>query len=105
MSSDHIDEKKAPSISSSSGADVDDLPMSELSEKRLVRKLDYHVLPLITVLHLVSFLYVYADSKRRIKIVNNSRSAPVIDPISGMRELISATLSKVSTFLILVLEH
>lgn len=63
MSSDHMDEKKAPSISSSSGADVNDLLMSELSEKRLVRKLDYNILPLITVLHLLSFLCVQAHSK------------------------------------------
>lgn len=53
-----IDEKKAASITSSSGG-VDtssELPLGELSERRLLRKLDWHILPLISIIHLLSFL-------------------------------------------------
>lgn len=49
------DKKVAPSISSSSSPELTEL-VGEYSEKRLVRKLDWHILPLISVLHLLSFL-------------------------------------------------
>jgi hypothetical protein len=52
------DEKKAPSDASSSGSadTASELPLGELSERRLLRKLDWHILPLISIIHLLSFL-------------------------------------------------
>ncbi|KAF8321352.1 MFS general substrate transporter [Clavulina sp. PMI_390] len=55
------DEKKAPSLASSqSHAHIEPLEVDEslgqIAEKRLVRKLDFHILPLISILHLLSFL-------------------------------------------------
>jgi hypothetical protein len=39
---------------------VDDFPVTDttLSDKRLLRKLDWHILPLISLMHLSSFLFV-----------------------------------------------
>jgi hypothetical protein len=50
-------EKKVSPAASSSGVDaVAGLPLDDLSEHRLLRKLDWHILPLISVIHLLSFL-------------------------------------------------
>lgn len=54
----HSGEKHHSDSASSSDIPIDELPSAEntQSEKRLLRKLDWHILPLISIMHLLSFL-------------------------------------------------
>jgi hypothetical protein len=55
ISGEYAEEGKSPSLGSNA---VTELPLSEVSERRLLRKLDFHLLPLISFIHLLSFLSV-----------------------------------------------
>jgi hypothetical protein len=50
------DEVERPGASSSSDSNLEDLTYGAINEKRLLRKLDMRLLPMVSVLYLLSFL-------------------------------------------------
>jgi hypothetical protein len=50
------DEVEIPGASSSSDSNLEDLTYGAINEKRLLRKLDMRLLPMVSILYLLSFL-------------------------------------------------